>query len=118
MSAEPTARPQGTCIIVHENVIVAEDLREALMAEGANNIVIGRDVSQLGAQSPMVAFIAGQVDQVIRLPEVMEWRGHGAQIVVMPGFVDDVELQDGIHILEQPFRSEQATGLIQKLKLF
>ncbi|MEJ6392128.1 hypothetical protein V8J82_02610 [Gymnodinialimonas sp. 2305UL16-5] len=105
-------------VVVHPNLLVAEDLRQLLLSEGAASVVTAVDLDQIAAGSDAIAFIEGNVARLIELEAVQNWLQFGTPIVVLTDGSPQIDLPPGIYSLEQPFRSEQVQALLQQKVVF
>jgi hypothetical protein len=111
------ARPHRRCVVVHSSRLVAEDLRELLMSEGAHEVVTARDMVDIDRRAACVAFVEGGAACIVKTAQVRHWRRTGAAIVAMNGAVSGLEPMDSVYTLEQPFRSEDVIDILAKIRL-
>lgn len=115
---KPTSRPAGRCVIVHSSRLVAEDLRQLLLAEGASEVVMAKDRSSVTAQADAIAFVEGSHANLTDDGCVRAWRSMGTPVVALNGAPSSQIALDGIYKLEQPFRTEDVVDLLKSLKVF
>lgn len=118
---EPTT-PDATharCIIVHPNVLVAEDLREILASAGAREVVAVRDIAQAPEGSARVVLVSGALDVLVQTPQVRGWTDHAVPVILLDsGHAAMGTAEAGFHTLEEPFRTEDVTALLARLEVF
>ena len=111
-------KPRGRCVIVHSNRLIAEDLKQLLLAEGAHEVVISNRLADLSPGVDAVVFIEGDADAISNDPTVVAWLAFQTPVIAMNGSSDGNGPKPGIHRLEQPFRSEHVVALLRSLEVF
>ncbi|MBF9044324.1 hypothetical protein HKCCE4037_13355 [Rhodobacterales bacterium HKCCE4037] len=106
------------CVIIHSNRLIAEDLKQTLLAEGADEVVISSKLADVAAGVDAVVFIEGDAREIPTQPSVAAWLALETPVVALDGSNGEAEVQPGVHILEQPFRSEHVIALLRQLKVF
>lgn len=113
-----SAKPRGRCVIVHTNRLVAEDLRQLLLALGADTVDIATALEEVRPGLDAVVFVEGAATALHDTPKIAEWHAAGTPVVAMNGRRGTDGPVRGIHLLEQPFRSDDVVALLRDLKVF
>ncbi|WP_425092141.1 hypothetical protein [Tropicimonas sp. S265A] len=116
---KPSVATHSPCVVIHSNPLVQLDLRETLVAAGAKSVEIAASLKLVSVSACPVVFIEGAFENVIALPEAQQWVALGTPVVVMNGHRSVYEHPyQNIHVLEQPFRTDDVQLLLRKLKVF
>lgn len=115
----PRKAPDGPCIVVHRNLLVAEDLKDVLISAGASDVLsfaVLEDAEGYAAQLAIVE--AAGYEDVYMHPSVTHWIAMGTPVVVLNGHTGEPDPSMGLYSLEQPFRSEDLNKILLKLSVF
>jgi len=114
-SAEKSGRRY---LVVMDNVVVAEDLREILSASGADGVDVRRTLDTPISTDYSAAFLSGPVDRVLGNEHVRVMSKGGTPIVLLDGPApEDGGGRRGIETLARPFRSEDVVAVLDRLGL-
>lgn len=97
-------------------MLVAEDLRDILTDEGAEDIITAPSLSQVTAGAARVVFIAGARGKALATDQLRHWIDQATPVV----FLDDIcpEGPANVHALAEPFRTQDVTDLLRRLHIF
>ena len=113
-----TTRPRGRCIVVHSNRLVSEDLRQLLLSEGAQEVVLVTRLEDVTAQPDAIAFLEANAATLDQLAQVQSWIRLGTPVVAMDGEPALARTDAHIYTLAQPFRSEDVVEILHKASVF
>ncbi len=119
-TAAPANGPTGaTCIIVHPNVLVAEDLREILLSSGAHDVRVHRNLAEVGAAPVALVIVSDSLQGGLHTSHLDAWVQKGTQVILLGsnGPAGD-PTSHGLHSLNEPFRTEDVVALVTKLGVF
>lgn len=105
-------------LIVHDNAVVGEDMREALMDWGAIEVDVRCSLAETWGQDYAAAFFGLPIANIMHDHKVMRLSQCGTEIIVLNGDLPDSALaESGMHPLSQPFRGEDLIELLGRLGL-
>lgn len=105
-------------LVVNENVVVAEDLKEILSEFGAERIDVFRSLDDGFCERYAAAFFAVSVSSLSNDRRVQAMLSNGTKIVVLGSDSDDMlGASDGLLGLQLPFRSDDVSALLKTLDL-
>ncbi|MEL7184719.1 MAG: hypothetical protein AAFY65_11320 [Pseudomonadota bacterium] len=110
--------PVGSCLVIHENALVAEDIRDVVSDFGATDVRVFRTLADARDQLAWLVILAGSYDQVLADPITQRWLSAGASLIVLNGRHRDSTSGSNVYSLEQPFRSDELEGLLTSTGLF
>ncbi|MEX3016146.1 hypothetical protein [Gymnodinialimonas hymeniacidonis] len=115
----PTGRLDAPCIIVHSNVLVAEDLRDILMNAGAQDVVVYSDFAAIKEDVAALVIASGGLERTLRAERFDAWGRNGTPVVLLDvGQRSEDAAKFGLHVLEEPFRTEDVIELLTDLRIF
>ncbi|GAB5448009.1 hypothetical protein [Gymnodinialimonas sp.] len=115
----PSGQANAPCIIIHSNVLVAEDLRDILMNAGAQNVVVYTDFADVTEDRATVVFASGGLERTLSAPQFDAWALNGTPVVLLDdGHRSEAASQHGLHLLNEPFRTEDVIALLTDLRVF
>ena len=116
---QPQASATAPCLIVHPNPLVAEDLRDILTDEGAKNLVVVHALSEAPLDPVRLVVVSGPPETVLASPHASHWSAQDTPVILLNA--DRYEAQakaSGFHTLAEPFRTEEVTTLLRRLRAF
>ncbi len=110
---------RAPCLIIHSNVLVAEDLSDILKGEGATDVLTGTDLAQAPLSPVRIVFVSGSAQPILESQQAALWAEHGTPVVLLNSIGDpELARRAGFHVLEEPFRTEDVTALLGSLRIF
>lgn len=107
----------GICLIVSDSALMAEDLRELLIGEGATEVVVARSLAQAEGLAPSMVFLSEWTAEILASGIVTAWTREGAPVVLIGGTETARAAAEAARMpfLEQPFRSEDVLSLLRRI---
>lgn len=103
-------------LVVTKNVVVGEDLREALSTYLNAEVTLAKDMSEIGASAFEVAIFGMPLDAALGDRRVRALHDAGTRIVLLNGHVAPEVLKGtGVTILPQPFTTEDVHRLMDDM---
>lgn len=107
------------CLIIHSNVLVAEDLRDILVSVGAPDVVTAISLDQAPLRPARLVMVSGSLEMIKASAQASYWTEQAIPVVLLDSErQNDEAVQAGFHPLDEPFRTEDVTELLAKLKVF
>ncbi|GAA5080706.1 hypothetical protein GCM10023209_34570 [Roseibacterium beibuensis] len=123
MTYQSTLEP--CCLIVHPDPFVAQDLQDILISAGATKVDVVPALADEVRGNIRIAFVAGRVPDILSADHVRAWADGGVPVVVFDGDgtltgpgAENAVATCGVHVLAQPFRTEDVTRLLRELAVF
>ncbi len=115
----PPSAIRAPCLVIHANVLVAEDLRDILIAEGADEVIVVKTLAEAPLSPARIAFVSASANAVLASPHTTFWAGQGTPVVLLGGLQrSSVSREAGYHVMNEPFRTEDITALLRRLQIF
>ncbi len=115
----PTGRRNAPCIIIHSNVLVAEDLRDILMNSGAQDVVVYSDFAEIMEDTAALVIASGGLERTLSAPQFDAWVRTGTPVILLEDeHRSDDAAKFGFHLLNEPFRTEDVVALLTDLRIF
>ncbi|MEJ6389455.1 hypothetical protein [Gymnodinialimonas ulvae] len=110
--------PRSRAVVCHGNPLVGEDLRQLLLSEGAGEVLVIRSLDEVQIESDAIAFVEGSAKLLLQAVQIQGWLRRGTPVVAMNGCGGMASVPRGVHLLKQPFRSEDVQNLLTQVKVF
>lgn len=110
MNSAPSVR---RFLVATPNVIINEDLREALETFADASVDVCYPLSEIRRDAYELAVLGVPIEEVMTDPRARALRKSGTHIVVLNSRVDPTTLEGtGLHFLDQPFSTEEVERLL------
>jgi hypothetical protein len=111
----PDGPPDGTCLVIHRNSLIAQDLAEILRWAGWTGCKVSR-IAAIGAspgRMPRIVVADMTFEAMAASDQGRNWLAAGTPIVLLAGLVPRPRTdREGVFYLEEPFRTEDAARVL------